>query len=87
MKSSLKQLLRSPKVGLFQTSGEVKVIVDLNMPRAGAECLARLERIGLDIRSITHNKVIGSINAEQLPSLRGDSDVREVEVSTRLKPH
>ena len=87
MKDSLKKLLQSPKVGLFQTRGPVKVIVDLNAPSAGDECLARLKDLGLEIGGVTKNKVIGSIDAELLSALRSDSEVREVEISTVLKAH
>jgi len=87
MKLPLKDLLRSTGQNLIGKTGRANVVVDLTTPAAEPECLRRLEGLGLSIRSVTHNKVIGSIAAEQLPALRGDSEVREVEESTQVKPH
>lgn len=84
---SLKDLARASGFSLADRTGIVRVIVDLQTPQADAGDLGRLKGLGLTVRQIVKNKVIGSIDAECLPALRADALVREVEVSTPLKPH
>ena len=85
----LNALLRSSDLNLRENerSGPVQVTVDLHARDAEAACLRELESLGLDIKSVAGNKVIGSVEAARLPALRGHAGVREVETSVRLQRH
>lgn len=85
----LAALLRSSPLNLDESerSGPLQVIVDLHTREAGDGCLQQLESLGLRVNSVAGNKVIGSVDAAELPALRAHAEVREVEVSTRLHPH
>ena len=87
MTADLKSILKKSGRSLLQKEGTVKVIAALNVSEPDKACLHRLQSLGLSIDRTVKNKIIGSIAAENLPQLKTDSDVREVEVSVQLKPH
>jgi hypothetical protein len=84
--SSLRDLLNRSQQSI-QRTGPVEVIVDLQVSKPGDELINALRRLGLNVEQIIGNKVVGTIEAPQLPSLREDPRVRDVEVGVRLKPH
>jgi len=63
------------------------VIVVLNQEEASPECLEHLQSLGLESHRTINNQVLGVIDFEKLDLLRLDPNVREVEVSTVLRPH
>ena len=85
--SALKDLLHQSDVSLARREGPVKVVVDLETSQPQEGCIERLGRLGLEVKEIIQNKIVGSIDAQRLTSLRNDADVREVEIGIPLKPH
>jgi len=84
--SSLRDLLNRSQQSIQRTD-PVEVIVDLQVSKPTDELINALRRLGLNVEQIIGNKVVGTIESPQLPSLREDPRVRDVEVGVRLKPH
>jgi hypothetical protein len=83
----LKKLLDDPQVNPLAAKGAVNVLVDLRVPEADDKRLRHFASLGLQVREVVKNKLIGSILAEKLAQLRNDPDVADVELAVPLKPH
>ncbi len=81
----LKKMLRASNEGLIR-QGRVGVVVSLGAP-PGEGCLVRMQKLGLTINRVIGNKVLGSIDADRIRSLKEDAKVVEVELSVVLEPH
>ena len=72
---------------LLVKRGPVRVLVDLNLREADEPSLEHLRSCGLNVEEVVGNKVIGTIAGERLEDLRGLTEVAEVEVAAKLRPH
>lgn len=87
MADPLLDILRKTRPDGSGNEGPVSVLIALNIPALDDAVRRRLEAIGLQVRSATANKLVGTIDARKLADLRKDVAIREVEVAQRLKPH
>ena len=83
MTDSLRKLFDANK--LHRESDTVKVLVSLNASPDDS-CLAGLQDIGLTVKSVERNKLIGEIASKNLSKLEKHANVLEVERSVKLKP-
>lgn len=81
--SDLKSILKRE---LGQGDETIDVLVALAHSRADDALLGELRKLGLEIREVVGNKVIGRIAADGLSALEASASVAEVERSVRLKP-
>jgi hypothetical protein len=86
MKRSLRDLLSASPYNQ-EPAGRVTVSVDLRGAKASTGFLKRCKNMGMQVEKVSPNKVVGSIDSEQIAALRADAEVREVEISRTLKPH
>lgn len=85
--SKLKNFLQRTGRDLKNPTGDVEVIVDLNVSVAEQSCIAKLQAAGLVVRDVIQNKVVGTMPAERIEELRQLDSVREVELSVSLQRH
>jgi len=87
MPSNLKDILRRSNLGQIEKKGIVKVLVALNISDPDQACLERFRALGLSIEKIIKNKIIGTIDVNNLPVLEADDQVAETEISVTLERH
>ena len=84
MSESLRNFFHKSKLHQDESS-TIKVLVSLKSS-PNEKCLAGLRDVGLSVKSVEGNKLIGEIDSTQLTKLQEHIDVREVERSVMLKP-
>ena len=84
MSDSLRNFFNKNKLHQEETD-TIKVLVSLKSSPDN-ECLAGLRDVGLSIKSVEGNKLIGEIESKQLTELQRHIDVQEVERSVKLRP-
>jgi hypothetical protein len=84
-----REILRATRPGDARPKGPepVNVLIALNQPRPDQACRDRLTGIGLSIKSVVDNKIVGTIPATRVDELKADPCVAEVETSVALRPH
>lgn len=87
MALDLKQILEDSPLGVARSKGPVRVLLELKGPQLDAECVKRLEALGLKVRETIGNKIFGSVDPNCLDKLRADPDVLDIEVSAPLEMH
>ena len=83
MSDELKRFLK----GRRGDSRRLKVFVEIDAAEPDEACLERLRGLGLEVEQLIANKILGSLEASCLEGVKGDPDVRAVEVSRRLERH
>ena len=84
MTESSRKLFHTNKLHREESS-IIKVLVSLKVPPDHL-CLAALQEIGLNVKSVNGNKLTGEIASKFLSKLEVYANVTEVERSVRLKP-
>ena len=81
----LKTLAEAFKAERSGGPDNVKVLVALRAAAPEQECLSRLQNLGLRIEHVVHNKLYGTVARHNIPALRNDPDVLDLEESVPLK--
>jgi hypothetical protein len=84
---SWKDRLGAAGEDLLVKRGPVRVLIDLKLRQADERSLELLRSCGLNVEEVVGNKVIGTVPGERLEDLRRLSEVAEVEVAAKLRPH
>jgi hypothetical protein len=66
--------------------GRVKVLLALARGELDPPTRKWLEQCGLSIERAIADKITGSIDADNIPALRADPRIREIETAQRLHP-
>ena len=87
MSQPLKDFLSRTGRDLLNRSGTVTVLVQMNSSSVTPVRLKELRDLGLSVTGVINDVVTGTIDAGRVEPLRKAPGVREVEISTQLRPH
>jgi hypothetical protein len=87
MSEPLKDFLSRTGRDLLKPSGTVAVLVQMTARSVSPVRLNELRALGLSVTEVVNDVVMGTIDASQVEQLRSGPGVREVEISTKLRPH